>query len=109
MVAADNGALAASAVLARKVLAERVRNLFGVSLYGHAASLAGVAVATYGLYGVVDHRFLLAWTVLQVLTATALILLYIRYRSAPPAGLDPDVRNLAFVRDFHRFELGAKS
>ena len=89
MVAADNGALAASAVLARKVLAERVRNLFGVSLYGHAASLAGVAVATYGLYGVVDHRFLLAWTVLQVLTATALILLYIRYRSAPPAGLDP--------------------
>lgn len=30
-------------------------------------------------------------------------------RHTSPAGLDPDVRNLAFVRDFHRFELGAKS
>jgi len=30
-------------------------------------------------------------------------------RHTSPAGLDPDVRNLAFVRDFHRFELGTKS
>lgn len=30
-------------------------------------------------------------------------------RHTSPAGLDEDVRNLAFVRDFHRFELGSKS
>ena len=88
MVAPDSLTLAATEQLARKVLAERVRNLYEISPYGHVASLAGIAVAAYGLNGVIDGRFLVAWIILQLALVASLGVLYLRYRRSSVPGRD---------------------
>ena len=56
------------------------------------------------------HKEAMAFTVHRIKDQDYINHMYLKaMRHTSPAGLDPDVRNLAFVRDFHRFELGAKS
>ncbi len=85
MVAPDNLIVADSGALGRKVLSERVRNLYEVSPYADAAAFACIAVAVYGLDGVVTGNVLVGWAILQALIACATVGMYLHYRSVRPA------------------------
>ena len=88
MVAPDNILLADSEALGLKVLSERVRNLYEVSPYADAAAFACIAVAVYGLDGVVSGNILVGWAIVQALVACAMVGMYLHYRSVRPAGGD---------------------
>ena len=88
MVAPDNLLLADSEALGCKVLSERVRNLYEVSPYADAAAFACIAVAVYGLDGVVAGNILVGWAIVQALVACAMVGMYLHYRSVRPAGSD---------------------
>jgi diguanylate cyclase (GGDEF)-like protein/PAS domain S-box-containing protein len=88
MVGPDKSAFGTAPDLARKVLNERVRILYEVSPYGYVAALIGIAMASYGLYGVVANSLLMVWAPLQLLATAGRLAVYAVYRRA--AGKAPD-------------------
>ena len=97
MVAPDNLIIADSEALGRKVLSERVRNLYELSPYADAAAFACIAVAVYGLDGAVPGTLLIGWAIVQALVACAVAGMYLHYRGVRPTEAELPRRERGFA------------